>query len=451
MNAQRSIERQEEFERISALLARTPEVNPFRSIGSEEFASRQKRVWKALQQAGLDAGFVFSNEHYNGDVPYLGGNTNITIEQVGGVIGQHGFHIVAGLEGGYTVEQLSSRAGAPVHKVAALQLAGEDYPIEAERFEDVFTAACGTRPRRIALLTPKDVLPTRMFEMLSQYAGSENLVEASDLYGKIKYEKSDAEVELTRDATIISDAAMRTLLAVLKPGMLETQVAAWANFVIKELGGEELGFDVMVNSNVASRTIIGKALNRRIEPGDMIHLGVSAKRDGLTSCIRRSVVALEPGQSMPATHRYWLDLIFEAYQVCHGQFLRTAEENLPACTIEQAIVDYLAGRNSDVTHRLGRPIDLANQKPYSCVHNAGYTECLEFFGAVTLASKEPLGTQIINMLDVALRGFGSKWDEVVIPSLDYVVVENTYAKSGNKAECLNDLPSDCQELVGRGF
>ena len=102
---------------------------------------------------------------------------------------------------------------------------------------------------------------------------------------------------MTRDATIISDAAMRAMLAVLRPGMLETQVAGWANFVIKELGGEELGFDVMVNSNVASRTIIGKALNRRVEPGDMVHLGVSAKPDGLTSCIRRSVVALEPGQS----------------------------------------------------------------------------------------------------------------------------------------------------------
>ena len=45
---------------------------------------------------------MFSDEHYNGDVPYLGGNTNITIEQMTGVIGPNGFHIIAGLEGATT-------------------------------------------------------------------------------------------------------------------------------------------------------------------------------------------------------------------------------------------------------------------------------------------------------------------------------------------------------------
>ena len=44
-------------------------------------ARRQQATWLALEQAGLDAGFVFSDEHYNGDVPYLGGNTNISIKQ----------------------------------------------------------------------------------------------------------------------------------------------------------------------------------------------------------------------------------------------------------------------------------------------------------------------------------------------------------------------------------
>jgi hypothetical protein len=55
-------------------------------------------------------------EHYDGDVANLGGNTNIQIEQVAGVIGKTGFHIVAGLEGGYVAEQLAERARAKVSK-----------------------------------------------------------------------------------------------------------------------------------------------------------------------------------------------------------------------------------------------------------------------------------------------------------------------------------------------
>jgi len=440
-----------ELEKVEAVLAATPAVDPARAITSEEFKARQRRVWDALDQAGFDAGFVFSDEHYNGDVPYLGGNTNITIEQVAGVVGPNGFHFIAGLEGGYVVEQLAPRAAAPVHKVEMLQLAGEDYPIDAERPEEVFEVACSKMPERIALLSPREVVPVMLVEFLRDVFGPESVVDAQEIYGQVKYEKSDAELALTRDASIIADAMMRAMLAVLKPGMRETQVAAWAYFVGRELGAEETGFDVMVTANTANRTLIGKALNRVIQPGDMVHLGVSPKRDGLTACVRRSVVALEPGQAMPAGSRYWLDVIKAAYQVGHEQFVVTARDNLPAYTIERAIVDFLAGKSDEVSRRVGRAVDLPNQKPYSCVHNSGYTECQEFFGAVTLASQEPLGEQIVSMLDVALRGCGSRWDEVVIPGMDYVVVENTFGKSGRRAECFNSLPEDCQSLVGSGL
>ena len=39
----------------------------------------------------------------------------------------------------------------------------------------------------------------------------------------------------------------------------------------------------------------------------------------------------------------------------------------------------------------------------------------EFFGAITLESDEPLGRQIVTMLDVALRGVGDRWNDIVLP------------------------------------
>jgi len=82
-----------------------------------------------------------------------------SIEQVAGIIGPNGFHVVAGLEGGYVAEQLAGRAGATVHKVELLQLADEKYPIRAERLEDVIQAAAGKDVDHIALLTPRQVIP----------------------------------------------------------------------------------------------------------------------------------------------------------------------------------------------------------------------------------------------------------------------------------------------------
>jgi Xaa-Pro aminopeptidase len=449
LTEQRREQLRQEFKQVERVLEATPAIDKSFAISSEEFRRRQEAVARALAGRGFAAGFVFSDEHYDGDVPYLGGNTNISIEQVAGVIGRAGFHIVAGLEGGYIAEQLAPRAGAVVHKVELLQLADEKYPIQAERLEDVIEAAAGRTVDRIALLTPRQVIPDGVVRYLEGLFGPENVVDAQEVYFRIKYEKSDAEMRLIRDANVIADAMIRAMLAVLKPGLLETQVAAWAYFVARELGAEEMGWDVMVGANEANRTLIGKALNREIHRGDWVHLGVAPKRDGLNSCCRRSVIAVEDPADVTPDQEYWLQLVEDAYQVGLDAYRRVAADGSPARLQEQALVDYFAGRSEEVSRRLGRPIQLERLKPYTGTHNAGYTECQEFFGAITLDSEEPLGHQIVTMLDVALRGIGNRWDDVVLP-VDFVVVENTLGKFGARVEEFNQVPRRVQPLVGRG-
>jgi hypothetical protein len=116
---------------------------------------------------------------------------------------------------------------------------------------------------------------------------------------------------------------------------------------------------------------------------------------------------------------------------------------------EQSLVDFFAGRSQEISQRIGREINLAQQKPYTGTHNSGYTECQEFFGAITLDSNEPLGERIVTMLDVALRGIGDRWNDVVIPGFDFCVVENTLGKYGTRVENLTKVPINVQELVGR--
>ena len=424
-------------------------VPAFGEADLHEFLRRQRAVSDALAEQGLPVGFVFSDEHYCGDVPYLGGNTNVGVEQVAGAVGANGFHVIAGLEGGYIAEQLADRAKAKVHKAELLQLADEKYPINAERLEDVLAEAAGGKPvDRIALLTPRQVVPAGVVAYLEGLVGKDNVVDAQPVYYTIKYEKSDREMELIRDANVIADAMLRAMLAVLKPGMLETQVAGWAYLVAKELGSEENGWDVMVGANDANRTLIGKALNRRIGRGDYVHVGVAPKRDGLNSCCRRSLIAVDDPAEVTPEQRYWFDMVEAAYDVGLAKYVEVAQKNLPAKLQEQALVDYFASRADEVSQRVGRPIDLARQKPYTGTHNAGYTECQEFYGAITLESDAPLGRQIVTMLDVALRGVGDRWHDVVIPGFDFVVVENTLGKFGPRVEVFNRLPKNVQPLVG---
>ena len=157
-----------DLERVLGVLRETPALDREYLAPREEFESRVRRVNQTLERHGHTVGLVFSDEHYAGDVPYLGGNTNISIEQVAGVVGPSGFHVVAGLEGGYVAEQLADRAGALVHKVELLQLADEKYPIRAERLEDVIRAAAGKEVDHIALLTPRQVVPAGLVDYLER-------------------------------------------------------------------------------------------------------------------------------------------------------------------------------------------------------------------------------------------------------------------------------------------
>ncbi len=437
---------------VADVLRRAPSFDKDYRIPQEEFIARWKKTWDRMQEQGIDVGFVYSDEHYCGDVPYFGGNTNIHIEPVAGLIGKNGFFLLAGLEGGYCAEQLAGRSGCKVRKVEMLKLADEDYPVEAVRIEDVFEEACGCKPRNIGLLTPTEVIPIKFLYAFRQYFGGEDyIIDARDILFKVKYIKSDNEMRMITEASKIADVMIEGMLGVIRPGMYETQVAQWGYAIASELGVETHGFDVMVCAGEANRTIIGRAMNNRIKEGDYIMLGVGPRRDGLTACERVSVVCVDKPEKLTEDQKYWFNFVENAYRTGLSEYKRVAENDLPAKLQEQALVDYFASRTAEVSARIGKQIDMANLKPYTGTHNAGYTECQEFYGAITLDSEEPLGSQIVTMLDVAVRGYSKHWNDVIIPGMDYLLVEKTLGKFGHRVEVLNDLPINVQHLVGRNF
>ena len=437
---------------VAEVLKKAPSFDKEYRIPKEEFQARWRKTWEAMQKAGIDVGFVYSDEHYCGDVPYFGGNTNIHVEPVAGLIGKNGFFLLAGLEGGYCAEQLSPRSGCQVRKVEMLKLADEDYPVEAVRLEDVMEEVCGKRPQNIGLMTPTEIIPMKFLYVFREYFGSEeNIIDARDILFRIKYIKSDNEMRMIKEASKICDVMIEGMLSVIRPGMYETQVAQWGYAIASELGVETHGINIIVGSGESNRTIVGRAMNRRIQENDYIMLGVAPKRDGLTACERCSVVCVDDPGKVSADQKYWFDFVEGAYRVGLEEYKRVVENNLPAKLQEQALVDYFAARSEEVSRRMGKPIDMTKLKPYTGTHNSGYTECQEFYGAITLESEEPLGSQIVTMLDVAVRGYGNHWNDVIIPGMDYVLVEKTLGKFGNRVEVLNDLPINVQHLVGKNF
>jgi len=186
--------------------------------------------------------------------------------------------------------------------------------------------------------------------------GNDSVVDCFAVFARLKYEKSVQEMELIRDAAVIADTVMEAMLAVMEPGMLETQVAAWGHFVAKELRAEELGFDIMVGANEANRSLIGKALNREIRQGDWVHLGVGTKRDGLNPCLRRSVIMVSLVKEVSEEQKYWFNLVENVYMIGCEKYCEVAEKGLPVRVPEQALVDYYKAHSAEVSKRTGKDI-----------------------------------------------------------------------------------------------
>ena len=269
-----------------------------------------------------------------------------------------------------------------------------------------------------------------------------------ELYYRVKYEKSEIEMRLIADACVIADAMMRAMFAVLRPGRLETEVAAWGAWVGRMLGSERDGFQIMVGANNANRTLIGPALNRRINEGDWVHLGVAPKRDGLTACLRRSVIAVDSPKKVTADQKYWFDLVEEA--ICRRR-------SLVSRSCGQKPAGPPAGKifGGFLRRALRRNLPSHRQKdrsgPAEAVHRHPQLRLYRMPGIFRRHhTRQPraLGRQIVTMLDVALRGIGDRWHDVVIPGFDYCVVENTLGKYGTRVETLTKFPIHAQELVG---
>jgi Xaa-Pro aminopeptidase len=471
----------DKLRKVETIAENAPRIDKRRAITTEEFVARRRRVWEAVHaNCGVDVAFAFSDEHYSGDVPYLGGNTNYSIEQVAFGLGPEPSRsgVIAGFEGVYIAGQLAPRAGVPVYPTESLQLADEKYPVEGSSLGDILKTIAGRPVTRIGLLTPRQVVPDGVVSHLEQLVGPDNVIDAQLPFQSVKNLKSDDEMRLLEDAAYASSLALRAMLAVLEPGMDETKVAAFGDLLAKWMGCERKGFETMVGSDKACVTMIGPALNRPIaEAGGeatWVHVGTSYKRDGLTACCRRSLFV--DGASVTPYQAYWRGLVEEGFRTGFDAYVDIARNNRPARLQEEALVAFFNGKTDEAIARVeaahgadaadqlrdrlheeipGVVKGLARLKPYTGTHNAGYTECQEFYGAITLESEQPLDEQVVTMLDVALRGRGSRWlgqeFETYLPGFDYWVVEDTLGKSGREVKNLTgELQADGRVDPGIG-
>jgi hypothetical protein len=352
--------------------------------------------------------------------------------------------VVAGSEGGHVIEDCVNASGAEIALLREFQISDEDYRFaKFGRLEEIVYRMVPFRPGRpirIALFSSGQFMPHDHVTMFQGRFGSDNVVFDLELLRLIKYEKSSAELRVTGAANQIADAAFLAMLAVLKPGVRELDVAAAADYVMKRLGAGRTGFPTIVSSGPRGRTVLGPATNRLIKKGEFVSLGLSPAFNGYHGIMRRTV---KVGAWWTVRERAFMEALEGLYHVVIRATAEAAREGLPALSIDRRGKKYL--EKTRVRDNRGRL--LTPREPYTFIHNTGCSECQEGYGAVTPYSENRLAEKAALMIDVAFMGF-DETHELVFP-VEYAVIEDSFWKKGQDIGVYNRVPLNVQGLVDR--
>jgi len=421
-----------------------PRVDRARGITAREFKARWAAVQRIMAARGYDLLYVAGSELDRSDAAWLAGIYDPIIERYGVLVPRRGTPLaVAGSEGGHVIEDCVKVSGVGVALLRELQISDEDYRFA--RFGTIEDAVAGLvparpgRPVRLAIGSSGQSVPHDHVVMLQGRLGADNVVFDTDLLRRLKYEKSEREMHLIGAAAAIADAALLGMLAAVRPGRRELDVAAAGDYIMKRLGAGRAGFPTIVSSGPRGRSVIGPAGNRVIRAGEMVSLGVSPSFLGYHGVVRRTVKA---GGERTFAEEEFLAALRGLYHAVWKAVVRAAAKGLPACSIDAAGKAYLAStRLKDARGGMRTP-----REPYPFIPNTGCSECQEGFGAVTPYSQEPLGDRVALMIDVAFLGFDER-KRLVFP-VEYAVIEDGFWKSGRQVGVFNRMPLDVQAWTG---
>jgi Xaa-Pro dipeptidase len=267
-------------------------------FSKDVFASRQNALRAGLMRAGIDAGIYVSPEEmyyltgYNTPGHYYGFQALIVpVESeafiVCRLVEESNVLARSVIERCYVYRDIDDPAGIAV---AALQ--GE-----------------GIGDGRVALDARQNSISASHYLALVEGVGQQRIVPEPGVLGSLRAIKSDAELDLMRQAAKVSETAMRAAIAATVAGATEDDVAADCYAAMIRAGGEYPGMPPMIASG--HRAGLGHTSwegHRTIEDGDVVILEIPGCVKRYHACQLRCVSVGEPS----ATNRFRMEVALEA-------------------------------------------------------------------------------------------------------------------------------------------
>ncbi len=123
------------------------------------------------------------------------------------------------------------------------------------------------------------------------------LVPGGDVVDRLRMIKDDDEISSIRKAAEITDACVRHLLGIIRPGIIEWDIAVEIEYFYRKNGCSRTSFDSIVASGKgSSMPHYSTSMVKKIERGDMLLIDMGCVYEGYNSDLTRTVfmTSIEP-------------------------------------------------------------------------------------------------------------------------------------------------------------
>ncbi len=152
-------------------------------------------------------------------------------------------------------------------------------------------------------------LTQSMMGMLTHPHGKPAGVTISDcthILSELRIVKDPEEVDRIRSAAKVAEAGMKAAVAALKPGLTESQVAAEAEYAMRQAGAEEF-WRSYVSSGPRTNIAHGLPTLRKLQAGDLVMIDIHPIVNGYSADICRTVCVGKPSVDQQAAYDLYLN------------------------------------------------------------------------------------------------------------------------------------------------
>lgn len=254
-------------------------------LPQSESLARQEKVKAILAKHSLDIALVYYDEFNIGNGWYLTGWCP-QFESGAVLIPREGKPM---LLGGPESEPFAKQDSAitETRNFPAFMVPDEEYPasviIDFPKLFAELKQTIGT-VKRVGLVGA-DRMPMGCYNAIAAgFTGCE-MVDITEDYLHLRYDKSAWEIEQIRAAFKLGDFAYDAMKEAIKPGASEIEVAAAGEFAARKRGASGFGFTAIVGSGTRANAVVPTASAKKLVAGETVMIGLSPKVSGYASAM----------------------------------------------------------------------------------------------------------------------------------------------------------------------